>query len=313
MPEVAAVQGDITRLNVDAIVNAADNAMRGGGGVDGAIHRAGGFEVLQDCIRRFPDGLATGDAGWTIAGNLPTRWVIHTVGPNHARGQRDRSLLESCYRRSLEVADEIGARTVAFPLISAGVFGWPRQDAIRAALETLTTTDTRVEKVQLVAFDGKAFEEVDGQLTAWTPIRILQGVGALHRRGYQRVRVLAGMAPSGMYWRIRIAAAEDLQRDVGDPLSANSIGYSTGSGTRFAGAEVSINTSPEDVADIMLHAVPALAQTSDDPEYVDWYSGLLSHIKNPGLLPVAYADHYSGAGWQVGWGSTVRYPEPPQP
>jgi O-acetyl-ADP-ribose deacetylase len=86
------------------LVNAANNAMRGGGGVDGAIHRNGGPAMLRDCIERFPDGLATGDAGWTTAGDLPAQWVIHTVGPNYNAGQRDRSLLKSCYRRALEVA-----------------------------------------------------------------------------------------------------------------------------------------------------------------------------------------------------------------
>jgi len=148
------VQGDITEQPVDAIVNAADNAMRGGGGVDGAIHRAGGPQILRDCIARFPDGLATGDAGWTTAGDLPARWVIHTVGPNHAAGQRDRSLLVSCYRRALEVADELGARTVAFPLISAGVYGWPKADAVAAAVETIGSADARVEEARLVAFDS---------------------------------------------------------------------------------------------------------------------------------------------------------------
>ena len=114
-PQITAVRGDITTIAVDAVVNAANNAMRGGGGVDGAIHRAGGPAVLADCIARFPRGLATGDAGWTAAGDLPARWVIHTVGPDRRAGQTDRGLLESCYRRSLEVADELGARSVAFP------------------------------------------------------------------------------------------------------------------------------------------------------------------------------------------------------
>src|SRR5689334_24915115 len=104
--------------------------MRGGGGVDGAIHRAGGREILEDCIRRFPDGLATGDAGWTTAGELRAQWVIHVVGPNRHAGQTDRSLLTSCYSRALEVADELGAHTVAFPLVSAGVYGWPTVGAI---------------------------------------------------------------------------------------------------------------------------------------------------------------------------------------
>ena len=154
MTRIIAVQGDITEQPVDAIVNAADNAMRGGGGVDGAIHRAGGPQILRDCIARFPDGLATGDAGWTTAGDLPARWVIHTVGPNHAAGQRDRSLLVSCYRRALEVADELGARTVAFPLISAGIYRWPKADAVAAAVETIGSADARVEEARLVAFDS---------------------------------------------------------------------------------------------------------------------------------------------------------------
>ena len=160
MANISAVHGDITRQHVDAIVNAANNAMRGGGGVDGAIHRAGGPEVLQDCIRRFPDGLATGDAGWTTAGNLPARWIIHTVGPNYTAGQRDRKLLESCYRRSLQVADELGAATIAFPLISAGIYGWPKDDAIAAAIDTIAAADTDVPEVTIVAFDVTTFEAV---------------------------------------------------------------------------------------------------------------------------------------------------------
>lgn len=160
MANITAVHGDITRQNVDAVVNAANNAMRGGGGVDGAIHRAGGPEVLQDCIRRFPDGLATGDAGWTTAGNLPARWIIHTVGPNYTAGQRDRSVLESCYRRSLQVADELGAATIAFPLISAGIYGWPKDDAIAAAIDTIAAADTDVSEVTIVAFDVTTFEAV---------------------------------------------------------------------------------------------------------------------------------------------------------
>ncbi|MFE1645380.1 O-acetyl-ADP-ribose deacetylase [Microbacterium sp. P01] len=164
MTTLTAVLGDITRQDVDAIVNAANNGMRGGGGVDGAIHRAGGPAILQDCIARFPRGLATGDAGWTTAGDLPATWVIHTVGPNHAAGQRDRSLLVSCYRRALEVADEIGARSVAFPLISAGVYGWPMGDAIAAAVETVAATDTRVQDVRIVALDPSTLGAVQRAL-----------------------------------------------------------------------------------------------------------------------------------------------------
>ena len=164
MPAITAVHGDITRQTVDAIVNAANTRMRRGGGVDGAIHPAGRPAVLQACIRPFPNGLATGDAGWTTAGRLPARWVVHTVGPNYTAGQRDRALLESCYRRALQVADELKATSIAFPLISAGIYGWPRQDAIAAAVDTIGAADTRVEQVRIVAFDASAFEAVRSYL-----------------------------------------------------------------------------------------------------------------------------------------------------
>ncbi|MDF9716308.1 O-acetyl-ADP-ribose deacetylase [Nocardioides sp. ChNu-153] len=162
--EVTVVEGDITQQRVDAVVNAANRRMRGGGGVDGAIHAAGGPEVLADCARRFPDGLATGDAGWTTAGVMPARWVIHVVGPNYSAGERDRGLLESCYRRALEVADELGASTVAFPLVSAGIYGWPREDAIACAVETLRTTPTQVREARLVAYGRRAYDEIAAAL-----------------------------------------------------------------------------------------------------------------------------------------------------
>jgi O-acetyl-ADP-ribose deacetylase (regulator of RNase III) len=157
---VTVVQGDITRQEVDAVVNAANRRMRGGGGVDGAIHAAGGREVLEDCKRRFPDGLATGQAGWTTAGRMSAQWVIHVVGPNYTAGERDRSLLTSCYANALAVADELGARTVAFPLVSAGIYGWPREDAIHAAVDTLRDTPTSVEEARIVAYDGRTFEQI---------------------------------------------------------------------------------------------------------------------------------------------------------
>ena len=160
--EITVVEGDITRQQVDAIVNAANRAMRGGGGVDGAIHAAGGPEILADCVARFPRGLETGDAGWTAAGALPARWVIHVVGPVHGIGTRDQ--LTSCYARALMVADELGARTVAFPLVSAGVYGWPREDAIAAALEVFRATATDVVEARMVAFGRPVYDAIRTQL-----------------------------------------------------------------------------------------------------------------------------------------------------
>lgn len=158
--DTTVVAGDITEQQVDAIVNAANRAMQGGGGVDGAIHAAGGPAVLADCRRRFPRGLATGDAGWTEAGELPARWVIHTVGPNRRAGEDDRGLLVSCYARSVAVADELGARTVAFPLIGAGIYGWSAEDSIGAALEAFSAADTDVTEARFVAFGDTAYDVV---------------------------------------------------------------------------------------------------------------------------------------------------------
>lgn len=162
--DITVVQGDITGQHVDAVVNAANRRMRGGGGVDGAIHRAGGPAVLEDCIARFPHGLGTGQAGWTTGGDLPARWVIHVVGPDFTAGERDRSLLTSCYANALHVADELGARTVAFPLVSAGVYGWPREDAVDAAIETLRATPTHVEEARIVAFSPDVRELIAARL-----------------------------------------------------------------------------------------------------------------------------------------------------
>ncbi|MGW4025771.1 O-acetyl-ADP-ribose deacetylase [Streptomyces sp. NPDC005009] len=159
---ITLVQGDITRQSADAIVNAANSSLLGGGGVDGAIHRRGGPEILAECralrASRYGRGLPTGRAVATTAGRLDARWVIHTVGPVHQGSGSDPEQLASCYRESLRVADELGARTVAFPAISTGVYRWPMDDAARIAVETVRNTPTTVEEVRFVLFDDRAYE-----------------------------------------------------------------------------------------------------------------------------------------------------------
>jgi O-acetyl-ADP-ribose deacetylase (regulator of RNase III) len=161
MPRIELVQGDITQENVDAIVNAANKALAGGGGVDGAIHRAGGPSILEECRRIIEDlpghELPVGQAVATGAGDLSARWVIHTVGPVYGV-PRAEELLRSCHVESLRLAAELGAQTVAFPAISTGVYGYPVEEAAPVALRAVTDAGGAMENVRFVLFDAATLE-----------------------------------------------------------------------------------------------------------------------------------------------------------
>lgn len=163
---ITVVQGDITEQHVDAVVNAANSSLLGGGGVDGAIHRRGGPEILAECRQlragEYRDGLPTGRAVATTAGRLPARWVIHTVGPTYAQSEDRSHLLASCFRESLRVAGELGASSVAFPAISTGVYRYPLQEAAEIAVRTIRESGASVDEVRFVLFDERsrqAFEQ----------------------------------------------------------------------------------------------------------------------------------------------------------
>jgi O-acetyl-ADP-ribose deacetylase len=162
------LEGDLTAQAVDAIVNAANRSLLGGGGVDGAIHRAGGPSILAECreIRRtsFQDGLPPGRAVATGGGDLPARWVIHTVGPVYRTSDDPAGELASCHTEALRVADELGARTVAFPAISTGAFGYPLEEAAAVAVRGVRGADTRVEEVRFVLFGREAFDAFERAL-----------------------------------------------------------------------------------------------------------------------------------------------------
>ncbi len=169
---ITLVEGDITAQQVDVVVNAANSSLLGGGGVDGAIHRRGGPRILAECrelrASRYGRGLATGRAVATTAGDLPARWVVHTVGPVHLADEYEEraELLASCYRESLRVATELGARTVAFPAVSAGIYGWPPADAARIALGTVAAVvaerEDGPEEVRFVLFGAEMYEVFAG-------------------------------------------------------------------------------------------------------------------------------------------------------
>lgn len=162
------VLGDITEQRVDAIVNAANSSLMGGGGVDGAIHRRGGPAIVEECreLRRstYPDGLPAGQAAATTAGNLPARWVIHTVGPVYSKREDRSEILRACYRSSLRIAAELDAASVAFPLVSSGIYGWPIDDALRQAISVLreATVATR-----LVLFQESTLRAARRAMQGW--------------------------------------------------------------------------------------------------------------------------------------------------
>ena len=171
---IDAVLGDLTTEPADAVVNAANSSLLGGGGVDGALHAAAGPALISACRRvraeQWPDGLPVGDAVATRAGNLPATWVIHTVGPNRNAGQTDENLLASCYTRSLDVAAACGARTVAFPAIGAGVYGWDAATAARVALAAvLAHPRPGIDRVRFVLFSPRLYDAFTAQLAGWAP------------------------------------------------------------------------------------------------------------------------------------------------
>jgi O-acetyl-ADP-ribose deacetylase (regulator of RNase III) len=168
VPEIVLVEGDITQQDADAIVNAANSSLLGGGGVDGAIHRRGGPVILAECreIRRsrYPGGLPSGEAVATTGGDLPARWVIHTVGPVYSGTSTDAELLAACHTSSLRIADELGAATVAFPAISTGVYGYPLDEAAPVAIATVSAARTRVSEIRFELYDRQAYEAFDHAL-----------------------------------------------------------------------------------------------------------------------------------------------------
>ncbi|PZG23955.1 O-acetyl-ADP-ribose deacetylase [Micromonospora craterilacus] len=160
--DITLVEGDLTAERVDVVVNAANSSLLGGGGVDGAIHRRGGPAILEECralrASRYGRGLPTGQAVATTAGDLPARWVVHTVGPVWSATEDRSALLRDCYANSLTVADGLGAATVAFPLISAGIYGWPVEDAVAQALSVLrAAAPLSVTEARLVLFGADTF------------------------------------------------------------------------------------------------------------------------------------------------------------
>jgi O-acetyl-ADP-ribose deacetylase len=301
-----AVKGDITQQNVDAIVSTTNVATGGCREGNAATRCRDEFAISRNLVHMFPSELAIGEAGWTTARNPPARWVIYTVSPYCVGGQRVRS-----YRRAIQVADEVGARSVAVPLISTDLCGWPLRDAIAVAVSTLANMETSVEQIMLVASEAEDYLELKRRLRCITPFRILQAVGVLHGRGYHRIRICPYVYGVG-WWRIRIATADNLVSlrktfKVND--SAAMVQYSLGSTTHLVSGKVDAMNTVEMVADLILDALSPVEPIADDPDYVSWSANLVFVADQQGRLPVAYEDYFDdNDGWKIG---DLRYPHPP--
>lgn len=170
MRTITLVRGDITEQQVDAVVNAANRSLMGGGGVDGAIHRRGGESIMDACKQlratTLPDGLPVGEAVATAAGDLRARWVIHTVGPLYTGNERDAELLRASHLSCLRVADQLDTETIAFPAISTGVFGYPVEEAALVAVTAVREAATSVAEVRFVLFDARSYAAFEAALGA---------------------------------------------------------------------------------------------------------------------------------------------------
>ncbi|QDZ42459.1 macro domain-containing protein [Corynebacterium sp. sy039] len=317
MTILKAVQGDITTQEVDAIVNAANTQACDGCSVDSAIHQAAGHDLLEECIARFPNGLEPGKAGWTHGFNLSARFVIHTPGSNYQSGKIDRSLLESSYRNCLAVADELGVKSIAFPLINTDSYEWLLDDEINVAADTLSTATTRVKEIRIVTTDERIRSSLEYRLGRLTWLRLLQGVGVLHQRGYEGVRIYPGMGPTGLHWRMQITSQEYFEpwpfseSEYVPESDAPVLAYPMTAGSRVGSGYITAATTPDEAADIILEEVPILAKKDNDREYVVWFQGLLAVATGLKLAPIAYAEYYDEDGkFSIG---DILFPAPPKP
>lgn len=315
MTAISAVVGDITTQDVDAIVNPTNTEMRPGGGVDRAIHDAAGPGLLEEVRSRFPTGLAVGDAGWTHGGRLAARYVIHTVGPLQPTSKKSEQLLASCYRRCLQIADELGIQTIAFPVIGVGSYGWPGNKAIPIEARTLMESPPSVSRIMIIASDEVIRDQVLACLINKAWLRLLQGVRVLHERGFEGVRVWAGFGPVGG-WRIQITDVDymkklpDSEIYIAREYRSDRV-YWNRWGAQVGKTLITNLTTPGEVADLLLGEVPYLAQKKSDPEYVVWYQALVSVCEGLEAQPWTSSDWVTPPGWGIG--QKVVFPYPPAP
>ncbi|MCS4275830.1 O-acetyl-ADP-ribose deacetylase (regulator of RNase III) [Mycetocola sp. BIGb0189] len=314
MIKIRAQLGDITAVHADAIVNPTSPAMVGAGGVDAAIHRAGGPSFRANVRERFPEGMGSENAVWSIAGKLPARWVIHVTVPPFATAQKDRAYLVAGYRRIFAVADSLGVRTLSLPVIGAGASGWPLTWAVIDAIDTILALDTGVQEAILVSPDSHTIDGINGVLARRTGLSILDAVRVVHARGYHRVRVSCGMNASGSNWRVTIWDDSSGSGYIPANPDGYVLRYTDGMGPNFLDTQVPPLADPDALADRIIAALPHVRPLRDDAEYAAWFAGLQNLCRREISVPIGYADYFDDTlGWEIGWGSGVRYPLPPDP
>lgn len=327
MVNVKVEVGNVALQEVDAVVNPANKRMRGDFGaqsVESAIYAASGPQLAAHVRKAFPDGLSVGETGTTPGFDLPAGHIVHVVVPRHQQHQEGSEALVAAYEKSLQAASDVGAQSLALPILGAGFNGWPLEVSVKAALEALRSLPPQLSEVTLVAGDESRAEAVEMGLSEAVPLRLLQGVGVLHRKGYGQVGIFPSISPNGVSWRLPIKAVprcEDFGWETG---GGRVVRYGTAGGTkvdiwedhtRIGRLRLTSLSTPEDAANLILAGLGPLKPTAC-PGYEIWYAALLSVCEGLGALPISYADFYDRDGWEIigypdDYGGQIVFPRPP--
>ena len=321
--------GNIALQDVGAVVNPANRAMRGDAGtksVEGAIYAASGPRLLDHVRRAFPRWLPVGAAAVTPGFDLAAKHIVHIVVPTRQTKEDSSEALVAAYKEALRAASEAEAKTIALPILGAGFNRWTFDASVRAAIEALSAPPSGIAEVVLVVKTEEDSRLIDRLLSEMTGLRLLQGVGILHRRGFEQVGVLPGISPNGSSWRLAIASMSNCEDFTWERPALRVVRYGTAGGSevnvwendrRVATHHVNVFSTPEETADLILAALGSL-EPAACPSYAIWYAALLSVCEGLHALPVSYAEFYERDGWEIvgypdAYGGEIVFTKPPKP
>ncbi|KRN88590.1 hypothetical protein IV53_GL000555 [Ligilactobacillus ceti DSM 22408] len=287
---------DITKLKVDAIVNTSSCYLDDYTGFQGAIKKAAGTEMETEFKLKFETGIKEGTSGFTKGYNLPAKYIIHTVIPQ--RNFFNPTSLKNCYESILKTASEIEIKSLALPLLGCGDKGWTMDESLKVALRVFINCDHDIDEIFIVTDKEDEFKAVNAVIRKKRCLLLLEGVRELHRRGYQNVRILPYMAPSGVFWRL----------DIFDTITNNKLRYSSGGQEQLGNSIVQVDDSSSKVADVIFKELSLTEVQKADQEYAIWLDCLVEASIGIFQLPWAFAEYVETDCWHLG---SIQFPLPP--